>query len=125
MLVGLIAAFIWWFATRNQATTDDAYTDGNAVTMSPNVSGYVTSLLINDNSYVHKGDLLVQIDGRNYEATRDTAAAQLAMAQAQLESAQIGLRLAGVQYPAQLAQAQAQEKSAKAGYVQAQSTYDR
>ncbi len=125
ILIGAIVAFIWWFATRNQVTTDDAYTDGNAVTMSPNVSGYVMALLINDNSYVHKGDVLVQIDARSYEAARDNAAAQLAMAQAQLESAQIGLRLAGVQYPAQLAQAQAQEKSARASFEQAQSNYDR
>jgi len=125
ILVGLVAGFFWWFATRNQVSTDDAYTDGNAVTVAPNVSGYVTALMVNDNAYVHKGDLLVQIDVRAYQAAHDEAAAQLAFAQAQLESAQIALRLAGVQYPAQLAQAQAQQKSAEASFAQAQANYDR
>ena len=49
-----IVAFIWWFATRNEITTDDAYTDGNAITMAPKVSGYVVQLAVNDNVYVHK-----------------------------------------------------------------------
>ncbi|WP_264766247.1 hypothetical protein, partial [Moraxella catarrhalis] len=36
-----IAGLVWWFATRNRVSTDDAYTDGNAITMAPKVSGYV------------------------------------------------------------------------------------
>lgn len=39
LLVLLIAGLVWWLATRDQESTDDAYTDGNAVAMAPHVSG--------------------------------------------------------------------------------------
>ena len=39
VLVGAIIGFFFWFARRNEVRTDDAYTDGNVVTMAPKVSG--------------------------------------------------------------------------------------
>ena len=39
ILVMLIAGLIYWLATRNLESTDDAYTEGNTVTMAPKVSG--------------------------------------------------------------------------------------
>jgi membrane fusion protein, multidrug efflux system len=120
-----IVAFIWWFATRNQETTDDAYTDGNAITIAPQVSGYVVDLRINDNIYVHKGDLLLVIDKRTYQAQVDAAQAQLGLANAQLNAAVVALDIARVQYPAQYRQAKAQTLSARANLTQAQAAYVR
>lgn len=125
VLIIAIAAFIWWFATRNEISTDDAYTDGNAVTMAPKVSGYVTKLNINDNVFVHKGDLLLEIDPRDYAAQVDQARAQLGLAKAQLLSAQAQLDIARVQYPAQYEQARAQIETANANYAKAQADYER
>ena len=59
VVIAAIVAFFAWFAHRNQVSTDDAYTDGNVITMAPKVSGYVVELLIDDNSRVRKGDLLL------------------------------------------------------------------
>lgn len=120
-----IAAFIFWFARRNQVSTDDAYTDGNVVTMAPKVSGYVVALYINDNTHVHKGDLLLRIDARDYLASEAQAEAQLALAQAQLKSAIDAVKIARVQYPAQLLAAQAEERSAEATLVNAQRQFRR
>jgi membrane fusion protein (multidrug efflux system) len=124
LLVGIAALFIW-FAHRNQTSTDDAYTDGNVVTMAPQVSGYVVGLYIDDNVHVRKGDLLVRIDPRDYAAAQAQAEAQLALALAQLRSAQDALRIARVQYPAQLAAARAQERAAAAALTNAQKQYQR
>lgn len=120
-----IVAFIWWFATRNELTTDDAYTDGNAITMAPKVSGYVVQLAVNDNVYVHKGDLLIVIDKRDYQAQVDQAQAQVGLAKAQLNAAQVQLDIARIQYPAQYRQARAQTSSAEANLKQAQAAYVR
>ena len=125
LLVLAIGAFIWWFVTRNQVSTDDAYTDGNAITIAPKVSGYVTQLNVNDNVYVHKGDLMVEIDRRDYVAHVDKARAQLGLAKAQLLSAQAQLDIARVQYPAQYEQARAQIETASANYARAQADYER
>lgn len=125
VVILLIVAFVWWFATRNQITTDDAYTDGNAITIAPQVSGYVVDLAINDNVYVHKGDLLVVIDKRTYQAQVDAAQAQMGLAEAKLNAALVQLDIAKVQYPAQYRQAQAQTSSAQANLRQAQAAYER
>lgn len=121
----LVIAFVWWFATRNQESTDDAYTDGNAVTLAPKVSGYVVRLAVDDNVYVHAGQLLVVIDKRDYQAQVDAAQAQLGLAKAQLDSSQVQLDIARVRYPAEYREAQAQASSASASMRQAQAAYER
>jgi len=121
----IIAGLIWWFATRNQVSTDDAYTDGDAVTIAPKVSGYVVVMNLGDNKFVHKNDLLIKIDPRDYQAQLDQANAQLGLAKAQLNAAQVQLAIARVQFPAQLTQAKAQEQSAQANLTQSRAAYER
>src|SRR5476649_406202 len=121
----ILGGLIWWFATRNQVSTDDAYTDGDAVTIAPKVSGYVVVMNLGDNKFVHKGDLLIKIDPRDYQAQLDQANAQLGLAKAQLNAAQVQLDIARVQYPAQLTQAKAQEQSAQANLTQTRAAYER
>jgi membrane fusion protein (multidrug efflux system) len=123
--VMVVVALVWWFMTRNQVTTDDAFTEGDAVTIAPKVSGYVTDLAVKDNQPVKKGQLLVKIDPRDAVAERDRAQAQLGMAQSQLHQSEVQLALAKVQYPAQLAQAKAQQARAEANLVNAQADYKR
>jgi membrane fusion protein (multidrug efflux system) len=105
----------WYYlSTRNQETTDDAFTDGNAVTIAPQVSGYVVELNINDNTRVKAGDLMVRIDPREFVAARDQAAAALAVAKAQAKNARINLQMVQVTAPARLAAAKAQLAGARA-----------
>jgi membrane fusion protein (multidrug efflux system) len=124
VVLAMIGFFIW-FAHRNQVSTDDAYTDGNTITMVPKVSGYVVHLYVSDNTHVKKGDLLLQIDLRDYLTAVAQARAQLALAQAQLSSARDALRVARVQYPAQLESARAQQRAAAAQLELARASYQR
>ncbi|MWU83089.1 biotin/lipoyl-binding protein, partial [Escherichia coli] len=108
VIVMVIVALVWWFLTRNEETTDDAFTDGDVVTIAPKTAGYVTELRVRDNQRVKKGDVLVVIDPRDTTAQRDQAQAQLGLAVAQLHQAQAQLALSKVQYPAQRDEAKAQ-----------------
>jgi len=125
VVVAAIVAFIVWFADRNQVSTDDAYTDGNVITMVPKVAGYVVGLYVDDNSLVKKGDLLLRIDQRDYRTVQAADQAALDLAQAQLKSAQDALRIARIQYPAQLLSAEAQQRSAAAALADANASYAR
>lgn len=125
VIVMIIVALVWWLMTRNQETTDDAFTDGDAVTIAPKVSGYVTDLRVKDNQRVKKGDLLVVIDPRDATAQRDQAKAQLGLAEAQLHQAQAQLALSKVQYPAQRDEARAQVLKAQADQANAEAAYRR
>jgi membrane fusion protein, multidrug efflux system len=125
VVVLAIIGFFVWFARRNEVTTDDAYTDGNVVAMVPKVSGYVVALNIDDNVHVHKGDLLVRIDPRDFRTAKQQAEASLELARSQFDSAQDALRIARVQFPAQLISAEAQQQAAQAALEQAQRQYTR
>jgi len=125
VVVMLIVALIWWFLTRNEETTDDAFTDGNAVTIAPKAAGYVTQLKVTDNQRVKQGDLLVVIDPRDNAAQRDQAKAQLGLAVAQWHQAQAQLDLSKVQYPAQRDEARANVLKAQADLANAEAAYRR
>jgi membrane fusion protein, multidrug efflux system len=90
-VVVLIA--VAWYVLSGRVTTDDAQVDCHITAVAPQVPGYVVQLLINDNTPVKEGDLLVQIDPREYEAEVGQAKANLDFAEAQANSAklQIGL----------------------------------
>ncbi|CAB5668785.1 Inner membrane protein yibH [Delftia tsuruhatensis] len=68
-------------------STDNAYVRGAVTVLAPQVSGYVTEVLVQDYENVKAGQPLVRIDARTYEAAVAQAEAQLANARAQLANA--------------------------------------
>jgi membrane fusion protein, multidrug efflux system len=125
VVLAIIAGVVYWLMTRGQESTDDAYTEGNAVAFAAKVSGYVTELHVDDNVFVHKGDLLLKIDPRDYLTAREQSRASLSLARAQLSSAQVDLEISRVRAPATLLQAQAQLVQTQANQSQAQRDYNR
>ena len=118
-------ALYFWLTTRNIETTDDAYTDGRAITIAPQVSGVVISLDVNDNQLVKQGQPLVHIDPRQYQIDREQAEGALATAKAQYRGQQYGLEIAKKNFPAQLEAAKAQLEQAKATRAKTQADFDR
>jgi membrane fusion protein (multidrug efflux system) len=53
VVLAIIGGVGYWYLTRNEQTTVDAYTEGNAVSFASKVTGYVTALDVNDNTYVN------------------------------------------------------------------------
>ncbi len=58
----------------------------------PQVSGYLISQNYKEGSYVHKGDVLFEIDPRPFQAVLDQAKGQLAQARAQLYLADVNVK---------------------------------
>jgi multidrug resistance efflux pump len=85
--IGIGAVLYAWrlppFATANQAT-DNAYVRGRTTVISPQVSGYVTAVLVRDFASVTQGQPLVRIDDRIYRQRVDQAKAQVAGQEATL-----------------------------------------
>jgi membrane fusion protein (multidrug efflux system) len=119
VLVAAAGAATYWYLTRDLATTDDAYTDGRAIALAPQVAGTVVALHVADNQRVKAGDLLFEIDPRAYVAARDQAQGSLQVAEAQLANARINLEWAKQEYPAKLAAAQAALAGARAVHLKA------
>ena len=75
-----VGGIVYWLKTRNLESTDDAYTDGRAITIAAQVPGTVLSLDVTDNQFVKKDQLLIHIDPRQYINDRDQAEGALATA---------------------------------------------
>ena len=75
----------WWTAGRFIEDTDDAYVGGDITVIGSKVPGYIQTVAVTDNQVVHKGDLLVKIDDRDYKAAVDRADAAVAAQDAALK----------------------------------------
>jgi len=83
---------------RPYESTDDAFVDGYTTLVSSRVPGQVLQLLVRDNQEVRQGDVLIQLDPRDYEASLAEARAALASAQSEEDQAraQLGVSQARV-----------------------------
>jgi len=116
LIIAAIAGVIWYLHARHFESTDDAFIDGRPVAIAPQVSGNIVNVPVNDNQIVQAGDLLAEIDPRNYQAAVQQAEAQIKQAQASIASskAQIEAQRAQVDQAAkQVEQAQAALSFAK------------
>jgi len=95
-------------------STDDAFVEGHVTAIASQVPGRVSQLFVEDNQEIKKGDLLLQMDPRDYEA-------RLAQAQANLTAARSQLEQAKSQFTA--AQATAQETRESVVAVEARASY--
>ncbi|MGA9767939.1 MAG: HlyD family secretion protein [Blastocatellia bacterium] len=105
LLVGLIFGVRFYVYASAHESTDDAFVDGHIIPISPKVAGYVMKLHITDNQHVEKGDLLLEIDPRDYEARLAEAQANLQAAIARHSSSQINVQVTSVTTNAAVEQA--------------------
>jgi membrane fusion protein (multidrug efflux system) len=121
LIVGVIAGFLGWRHSRSHVTSDDAYIDGISQFVSPQVSGRVIRVLVNDNQDVKAGQELVELDPADYQARLDQATAAGAQADAQLAEARAQQEV----YGAQVTEAEASMGTAQANATNAANQWGR
>ena len=80
----VVVAFYAWDSFTHEET-DDAYVTGHLHDISARINGVVTKVLVDDNQYVHQGDVLVELDPSEYLAVTTAAKANLDTAQSNLD----------------------------------------
>ncbi|WP_028966736.1 HlyD family secretion protein [Sphingomonas phyllosphaerae] len=86
-IAAVLAAWRVWPFTTAYESTDNAYVRGRTTVIAPQVSGYVTRVLVRDFENVKAGQPLVTIDDRIYAQRVEQAQAQVETAQATLANA--------------------------------------
>jgi len=76
----------YWTIGRFLVSTDDAYVQAHSVLISPKVSGYISEVPVDDNQAVKAGQVIARIDPRDYDTALDQARANVAAAQASIET---------------------------------------
>jgi membrane fusion protein (multidrug efflux system) len=113
VVAGMIGGILWYLNSRHYASTDDAFIDGRPIAINLEVTGNIVLVPVTDNQIVKVGDLLVQIDDRDYRAAVDLAQAQMEQAQANVDN-----------FSAQVYEQESQIAQAEAQVIQAHATLD-
>ena len=124
LLILIVGGFFLWRYFSSYESTDDAQIDGHINSVSARVSGHVAKLNVEDNQYVEKGTLLVEIDPVDYEVAVERARADYADAQAQATAAGINVPVTDVSTSNQVSSAQANVSNTKSGIAAARQQFD-
>ena len=119
-LVLVAGSLAGWRYLSSYESTDDAQVDAHLHPVSARVRGYVTSVNINDNDYVKKGTVLVEIDPTDYRVAVDQAKADLATAEATAESVHIDVPITTATTSSQLDSTAADVEKSRAAIVAAE-----
>ena len=76
--IGALAAVYWVLVLSKREKTDDAYVNGNKVTISAQVAGTVVAVLADDTQLVKAGQVLVKLDPIDAETALSRSANALA-----------------------------------------------
>ena len=120
VLILLVGGFFLWRYFSSYESTDDAQVDVHLYPVSARVSGYVTRVSVDDNQYVEKGTVLVEIDPKDYEVAVAQAEANLASAEATAQSMNIDVPITATNTSSQLKVAASDVVNSNAGIVAAE-----
>ena len=139
IVIGVVALIVvggllfWWHSTYYE-DTDDAQVNGHLIQISSRIAGQVIKVNVEENEAVKKGDVLVEIDPKDFQVAEQQAEANLQSSEANYEAAKVNvpvttintgstLSSAGADVHgsnAQIAQSEKQLEAARARVVQAQ-----
>jgi len=102
VVVAIVAGVLLWRYFSSYESTDDAQADVHLSPVSARISGYVIRVNVNDNQWVNKGDVLVEIDPTDYQVALAQAQANLANAEATARSLNITVPITSVNSSSQL-----------------------
>ena len=120
VLVVLVGGFFLWRYLGTYESTDDAQVDAHLYPVSARIAGYVVKVNVDDNQYVQKGEVLVEIDPKDYEVTVEEAKANLASAEATAQSLDISVPIASTNTESQLKFASSGVQNASAAIAAAE-----
>jgi len=115
LVVGAAIGLHYYLYARSHESTDDAFIDGHIIQISPKASGYVAKVYVDDNQQVKAGDLIVEIDARDYQIRLQQAKAALEAGLAREAEARTNVSLTRATTAASVQQARATVLGARSG----------
>ena len=120
VILVLVALGFWWHSTYYE-DTDDAQINGHLIQISSRINGQVVKVNVEENQQVKKGDVIAELDPRDYQVAVENAKAALASAEAAAAAAKVAVPITSINTGSNLASAGSDVTAATAGISQAQS----
>jgi membrane fusion protein (multidrug efflux system) len=93
VLVLALGGATWWFYMRGRVSTDDAYVMAHTASISSRIDGTVSEVLVDNDDHVSEGQVLVQLDPRDYQVAVDRVQAVVARMEADIKSEEMNIDL--------------------------------
>ena len=119
VVVVLVSVAIWWHGTFTE-DTDDAQVNGHLIQVSARIGGQVAKVDVEENQVVKAGDVIAELDPRDYQVAVENAEAALASAQANAAAANVNVPITTVNTGSNLTSAGADVSGTVAGVEQAE-----
>src|SRR5882757_1285946 len=120
LVVLLVGGFFLWRYFSSYESTDDAQADVHLYPVSARISGYVVRVNVEDNQWVEKGTVLVEIDPKDYEVAVAQALANLSNAEGTAQSLHITVPITSISTSSQLKFTASGIEDADAGIIAAE-----
>ncbi|MCU0573726.1 MAG: HlyD family secretion protein [Syntrophobacteraceae bacterium] len=112
LLAALSISAYYGLFVRGTVSTDNAYVMADSATVSSRIAGSILAVRARNDDAVKAGDVLVELDDRDYRAVADKNRAALSRTEAEIAVAEVTVRLTQSQTAAQAQAAEAMVKAA-------------
>jgi membrane fusion protein, multidrug efflux system len=113
VVLAVAGVFLWHYLSAFEST-DDAQVDVHLYPVSARIPGYIQSVHVEDNQWVHEGATLVEIDPKDYEVALARAQAALDTSEATANGLNIDVPISSVATSSQLKSTSSDIKNAEA-----------
>lgn len=95
-LIVVVAGSIYGYYHYSEVypSTDNAYVNAHLVNISPKINGYIKNIYVENDQFVHKGDLLMTIDPQDYSLMLTKSKQDLLLATQQSDTAKQQINVA-------------------------------
>ncbi len=124
LLAVAAGGLLYWLHERNFESTDDAQVDGHLIPVTSRIDGTVAHVYVEDNQPVKAGQLLVDLDPRDYQVLLDQALAQLSQARSMVVAQQPNIPITQVENTTNISTGEADVANARAALAAAERDRD-
>lgn len=117
VLVGVVG---FWLYSRTYESTDDAQVDGHVNGITSRIDGVIKAIYVEENQSIQAGQLVAEMDPRDYEVALEQAQAQFLKAQADLRAENPNIPITQSSSQTSVSTSQSEVLNAEAGVAAAE-----
>ncbi len=117
-------ATLWWIDSGKYETTDDAQVNAHLSAISARIPGTVTAVYVEENQFVKAGQLIAELDPRDYQNALDQARNQMLQAEAQVRASDPNVPITETSNVASISSAEADMANSEAAVSAAERDYE-
>ena len=119
----IIGGILWWLHSRHFENTDDAQVDAHISGLAARINGTITAVYVEENQFVKAGQVLVELDPKDYQVALKQSQSQLRQAQQEILAEQPNVPVTEVSNQTNISTSQSSVTSAQAAVVAAERNY--